>query len=48
VTNNVASRVTTYMRKESASSGSKEESKVITSIVTNEEELKRAKEVKYK
>ncbi|RIA92566.1 RanGTP-binding protein [Glomus cerebriforme] len=45
VTNNVASRVTTYMRKESSSSTSKEEeSKVISSIAANEEELRRAKE----
>ncbi|CAG8592743.1 10907_t:CDS:2 [Funneliformis caledonium] len=45
MTNNVASRVTRYMRKEASSSTSREEeSKVISSIVANEDELKRAKE----
>ncbi|CAI2175164.1 3410_t:CDS:2 [Funneliformis geosporum] len=45
MTNNVASRVTKYMRKEASSSTSREEeSKVISSIVANEDELKRAKE----
>ncbi|CAG8455733.1 12708_t:CDS:2 [Rhizophagus irregularis] len=45
VTNNMASRVTTYMRKDTSSSTSKEEkSKVVSLITANEEELRRAKE----
>ncbi|GBC03591.1 hypothetical protein RclHR1_05200002 [Rhizophagus clarus] len=45
VTNNVANRVTTYMRKDTSSTTSKEEkSKTISLITANEEELRRAKE----